>query len=226
MIRESVDRAAAYGEPYARAQATNFAARASALLRDSAGARALAAETAQVASEYGFTVFRVQATVVLGWCDVVDGRVAAGLAALQDALREYAATGQRISASTFSALLAEAHLAHGDAEGAAQVVQDALALADVTGERVTDPELYRLLGECQLLGAARRTRKDEAADSFERALALAAQRNARLFELRAATSLFRLRGKVERERLARLAERFAAEDDCADLQAARALLAR
>jgi len=226
MIRETVDRAATYGVPYSRAQATNFAARASTLLRDATGARALAAETVRIASEYGFTVFRIQATMVLSWCDVADGRVEEGLTALRDAFREYGATGQRIGASTFSALLAEAHLASGDANGANRVLHDALALAAVTGERVTEPELYRLQGECQLALAATRAQKGDAAASFERALAIAAERNARLFELRAATSLLRLRGKAERERVARLVERFAAEDDCADLQAARALLAR
>jgi DNA-binding winged helix-turn-helix (wHTH) protein/tetratricopeptide (TPR) repeat protein len=226
MIRETVDRAATYGVPYFRAQATNLAARASTLLRDATGARALAAETLQIASAYGFTVFRIQATMVLGWCDVEDGRVEEGLAALRDAFREYGATGQRVGASTFSALLAEAHLASGDANGANQVLHDALALAAVTGERVTEPELYRLQGECQLVLAATRAQKRDAAASFERALAIAAQRNARLFELRAATSLLRLRGKAERERVTRLVERFAAEDDCVDLQAARALLVR
>lgn len=226
MIRETVDRAAAYGMPYHRAQATNMTARASTLLCDATGARALAAESLHVATAYGFTVFRIQATMVLGWCDVVDGRLEAGLGVLRDAFHEYGATGQRMGASMFAALLAEAHLANDDPQGADQVVHDALALADVTGERVTEPELYRLRGECQLALAATRAQKADAAASFERALAIAAQRNARRFELRAATSLLRLRGKVERERVTRLVERFAAEDDCADLQAARALLAR
>jgi hypothetical protein len=58
---------------------------------------------------------------------------------------------------------------------------------------------------------------------FERALAIAADRKALLFELRAATSLYRLR-KSARERLANVVDRFAVEEDCADLRAARALL--
>jgi hypothetical protein len=61
--------------------------------------------------------------------------------------------------------------------------------------------------------------------SFERALAIAAGQKALLFELRAATSLCRIQ-KSARDRLARLVDRFAAEDDCADLRAAQILLAR
>jgi predicted ATPase len=223
---EAVERAAAYGVPYSRAQATSLAARASVLLRDPAGARTLAAESVRIAGEYGFTVFRIQATMVLGWCDVVDGRVDAGLAALRSGFREYAATGQRIGASTYGVLLGEAYLASGDPQGAEQVVHDALALADTTGEHVSDPELHRLRGECLLMRAATRREREAAAASFESATALAAGRDALLFELRAATSLLRLRGPVERERVGRIVARFAPQDDCADLQAARALLAR
>jgi predicted ATPase/DNA-binding winged helix-turn-helix (wHTH) protein len=225
MIRETIDRATAYGVPYAHAQATNLTARASTLLRDVTGARVLAAESVRIADEYGFTVFRAQATMVVGWCDVLDGRVETGLSVLRDGFRDYAATGQRIGASCYSALLAEAHLAHGDAPAAERVLHDALALSGVTGERITDPELHRLLGECRLLRESPRAR-DEAAESFARALDLAVERNAVLFELRAATSLLRLRGACERARVARLVERFGARDDCPDLQDARALLAR
>ena len=45
-----------------------------------------------------------------------------------------------------------------------------------------------------------------------------------LFELRATTSLCRLDGKSARARLAHLVDRFGAENDCADLRAARVLL--
>jgi len=45
-----------------------------------------------------------------------------------------------------------------------------------------------------------------------------------LFELRAATSLLRLRGKAVREHVARLVARFDAANDCADARIARALL--
>jgi len=119
--------------------------------------------------------------------------------------------------------LAGAHLASGDAAGANRVLEDALAFAAETGERVYEPELYRLRGECLLAGAAARGRTAAAAAWFERALRTAAERQAFLFELRAATSLSRIR-KSARELLVRLVDRFDAADDCADLCAARAAL--
>ena len=221
--REVLARAAALGTPYLRAHATNFAAQLCALLRDVTGARSLAEETLHFATEYGFSVFRLTATIVRGWCDVEEGRVDDGLAALRGAFQEYGASGQRISTTSFSALLASANLAGGDVAGANQVLDAAFSFAAETGERINEPELYRLQGECLLAGAATRGQKAAATECFERALALATDRKALLFELRAATSLCRVR-KSARERLARLVDRFAAEDDCADLRAASALL--
>jgi predicted ATPase len=226
MIRDAHTRATAYGVPYFRAQASNITARLSAVLRDVTVARALAEEAVHVATEHGFAVFRIEATMVLGWCDVEEGRVAEGLAALRDAFREYGATGQRITATAFSVLLAEAHLKGGEVPGAKQVLNAADALVAETGERVYEAELHRLSGECVRSLAATPAQKSDAAACFEQALAIAAKDGAVLFELRAATSLFRLRGRAARERLAQLVDRFETEDDCADLQAARALLAR
>lgn len=226
MIQEAHARATAYGIPYFRGQATNITARLSAVLRDVTTARALADEALQIATEYGFAVFRIEATMVLGWCDVEEGRVAEGLAALRDAFREYGATASRITATTFSVLLAEAHLKSGDVAAAEQVVNAARALVAETGGRAYEAELHRVQGECLRLHGVTRSQKAEAAACFEQALAIAAQQGAVLFELRAATSLFRLRGGAARERLAQLVDRFETEDDCADLQAARALLIR
>ena len=223
-LREAVERGTALPAPYSRAQSTNLAARGSALLRDVAAARERAADCVRLATEFGFDVFRIEGTLLLGWCDAVDGQ-AGGLATLGEAYRAYSATHRRISATTYGVLLAEAHLAHGDAESARRAVQDTFALADTTGERVSDPELHRLLGESLLSGAPRRAQRDEAARSFERALALAEQRGAQLFALRAATSLLRLRGDAERERVAVVVARFAPNEESADLQAAQALLA-
>ncbi|MBY0279872.1 AAA family ATPase [Candidatus Binatia bacterium] len=224
LLHAAVERGTALAIPYSRAQSTNMAARGCALLRDVAATRALAADSVRLADEFGFAMFRIEGTLLLGWCDAVDGR-ADGLATVREMFRAYAATRQRISATTYGTLVADAHLAHGDAESARSALQEASALADTTGERVNDPELQRLLGECVLVRASRRAQRDEATRCFEQALVLAEQRDAQLFALRAATSLLRLRGDPERERAAAVLARFAAHEDCSDVRAARTLLA-
>jgi hypothetical protein len=105
-----------------------------------------------------------------------------------------------------------------------EVLDAALAFAAETGERAYEHELYRLKGESMRANVATRGWKAQATEYFERAIAIAADRKALLYELRATTSLCRVGGQPARERLARLVDRFAAEDDCADLHAARALL--
>ena len=100
----------------------------------------------------------------------------------------------------------------------------AFAFAGETGERIAEHELHRLRGECLLASAATRGQEERATEHFERAIAIAAERKALLFELRAATSLLRLRGDAARERVARLVERFDAANDCADARIARSLL--
>jgi adenylate cyclase len=221
MVDEALARAATYAVPYLRAHATNFAAQTCAILRDVTRARSLAEETLRLASEYGFSVFRISATMVRGWCDVEDGRVAKGLAALRGAFQEYGTSGQRISTTSFSILLAGAHLASGDGAAATKVLHDALGFASETGERVNEPELHRLQGECLLQRDATGGHQADARACFERALAIAANRRCLLFELRAAHSLYRIGGTPDRDRLARLVDRFGPEEDSADLRAAR-----
>lgn len=222
MVDETLARAAQHGVPYFRAHAANFAAQVCAILRDGPRARSLADETLRLASEYGFLAFRISATMVRGWCDVEDGRVAEGLGAVRSAFREYGTSGQRISTTSFSVMVAEAHLANGDAASAMQVLRAALAFAAQTGECLHEPELHRLQGESLLQLQATPQQTADARACFERALAIAAERECLLFELRAAYSLCRIGGRSARDRLARVLNRFGADEDNTDLRTARA----
>jgi predicted ATPase/DNA-binding winged helix-turn-helix (wHTH) protein len=223
---EARERAARTGVPYFSAFAAMHACWSTMALRDVERTRRLAEETLSLASERGFAIPRVYASMFLGWCDVQDGRAEDGRDAVRAAFAEFIASGERTSTTNWHAVLAGAHLACGDAGSADETLDAAFAFAAETGERFAEPELHRLRGECLLLGAATRGQKERAAEHFERAIAIAAARKASLFELRAATSLLRLRGKPARERVARLVERFDAENDCADARLARGLLAR
>lgn len=222
--REAVTLAEQLGIPYVHAHATTFASTISQVLRDVAETRSFAEQAMRLATECGFSVFRITATIYLGWCDVQEGRVAEGLAALQGAFDQYRKSGQRISTTSYALLLAEAYLAHGDVAAANEVLDEAMAFAVETGERLYEHELCRLKGEC-LSSSAMRGRTTDASEWFERARQIAADRKALLFELRAAVSLCRVR-KSARPLLAALVGRFGAENDCVDLRAARALLER
>jgi adenylate cyclase len=224
MNRECVGLAAKGDVPLFRAYAAIFSAAVSKLMLDVATTRSLAEEAVRIARDLGFSVVADTATIYLAWCDVQDGRVDEGVDGLGAAFDAYLASGQRIGTSSYSLPVIEGYLAAGDVRRASELLDKMLAFIAETGERIVEPEIHRLMGECLLAGAAAHGRRTDAIACFERAIALAEAQNALLFELRAATSLYRVRPKATRERLTRLVARFAPKDDCVDLRAAAALL--
>jgi predicted ATPase len=222
---EAVACGATAGIPYWTAFSTTYAAGSIIHLRDAARTRGLAAEGFRLAAERGFASLRIKASILLGWCDVLEGRAEQGRGAIQTGLADFLADGERTSATNWQTMLAGAHLACGDLARANQVLDDAFAFVESTGERLLEHELHRLRGEC-LLAAASNARggAQAASEHFERAIAIAAARNAILFELRAAVSLLRVRRAAARDRVARLVERFTGDDDCVDARLAREAL--
>jgi len=222
---EALASAAKSGIPYYSAFAGTYAAACAQSLDDVARTRTLAAEALRLASECGFSMPRIKSAMLLGWCVVEEGRPEEGRAAVRAAFMELAASRERTSTTTWHALLARAHLACGDAANAHEVLDAAFAFMAKTGERIFEHELHRLRGDCLLVGATTRGEKARAAEHYARAIAIAVASKSPLFELRAASSLLRLRGKPARDRVVRLLERFDAANDCADARVARALLA-
>jgi predicted ATPase len=81
------------------------------------------------------------------------------------------------------------------------LTEDALQIVERTGERWLDAELYRHKGQLLL----RQGHTEAAEQLYRRALSLAAEQEAKLWELRAAASLVRLRsdqGRRARDLLA------------------------
>jgi tetratricopeptide (TPR) repeat protein len=105
-------------------------------------------------------------------------------------------------------------------------VHAGLATGTATGERNYEAELHRLHGELLRMEG----REDEAKDAFLRALAIAREQGAALFELRATVGLGRLlcdlgRARAARRMLTRIYRQLQAGGECVDLQEARELLA-
>jgi predicted ATPase len=147
------------------------------------------------------------------------------MAQMQKALLDYETTGARLLRPYFLALLAAVYQQAGQAEAGCPVIDEALRLVDITGERWCEAELYRLKGEGQpQAGVASET-------CFLQALRIARQQAAKAFELRAATSLYRLwqsQGRRDEAQplLAEIYSWFTEGFDTADLQEARSLLNR
>jgi class 3 adenylate cyclase/predicted ATPase len=146
-------------------------------------------EMVAVATEQGFPQFRAMGTIYRGWARVHNGDAADGISVLGSSSAGFRATGMVAWTPYFSALLARAHEVAGQFEEALTLLDEALQIVERTGERWFAAELNRHKG--QLL---RQQGNVEAAEEFYgKALSIAREQEAKLWELRAAASLARLR---------------------------------
>jgi predicted ATPase len=144
-------------------------------------------------------------------------------------LDEVRALGTANQVPTALGLIAEALGDAGRHADGLERIAEAFEQVERHGERSHEPELHRirgelLLGQRQPRGAARTARAGEAEVCFRRAIDLARSQGTTLWELRATTSLCRLKHGETARALAALCERFPERVRLADLEDARALL--
>ena len=123
--------------------------------------------------------------------------------------------------------MAKAHADLGQFDDARRCIGEAVTAAEASGERWWEADFHRVAGEIELMSPERNAVK--AQTSFERALEIARAQQARSFELRAATSLARLRRdqgrRAEaRDLLAPVYGWFTEGFDTPDLKEAKSLL--
>ena len=123
--------------------------------------------------------------------------------------------------------LARAHAELGQFEAAWRCIGEATTAAETTNEKWCGPEIHRTAGEIALMSPEPDAAKAQA--HFERAIAIARAQKAKSWELRAATSLARLRGDQgrhgeARSLLAPIYCWFTEGFDTQDLKDAKALL--
>jgi predicted ATPase/DNA-binding SARP family transcriptional activator len=178
-------------------------------------------------AELGF--FQLWDRLFQGWLRVVADHDADGLSQMQQAIREWEASGSKGGHAQQSVLSAEAYLSLDQAEAALTLLDQTLRHVAATGSRFFEAELRRLKGEA--LRAL--DQPEEAAACFQRALAVAQAQSARAWELRAVMSLCRLRQAAGRPpseldaacaQLAEVYTWFTEGFDTPDLQEAAALL--
>jgi predicted ATPase len=168
--------------------------------RDALGLEQRAPALAALAAEHGFALWQAAGMAFDGWLLAERGRAAEGIARIEDGLVAYRATGAALFVPYFLALVGTTHGAAGRAAVGRHLLAEALDRVQRTGERWFEAELHRLQGEL-----LRPTGADRAMAEccFQRAMALARAQNAKLWELRAATSLARLWAEQSRRTEAR-----------------------
>ncbi|HYO56611.1 protein kinase domain-containing protein [Archangium sp.] len=223
--REALMLAGRVGHPHTTAFAQMYTAMACALRQEVPETLRLVDQVSALATERSYVVWRMWSALLRGWALSELGHPLEGQALMRPKVQPRCATRRHLAAPCHLTLLAGTYLNQGQVRQALVVIHEGLVQSAVTGERNVDAELHRLRGEC----LRRLGREQEARYGFIRAIAIAREQGAGLFELRATVSLCRLLGdlgrpEAARRMLERAWGRFEAGGECVDLQEARALL--
>jgi tetratricopeptide (TPR) repeat protein len=234
-IREALSLARELSHPYSLAYALTLTVWLHRCRRERQATQERAEALIALATEMGFSFFLAMGTFLRGWALAVQGQGQEGLIQMRQGLAGHLATGANLGqASLFPVSLAEAYGNVGQIKAGLAVLLEALTMAHSNGERCWEAELYRLKGELLLkaVGEGGSVLVDDELSPeacFLKAIEVAHQQEAKLYELRATVSLSRLwqgQGQAEeaRQMLTKIYDWFTEGFDTPDLTEAKALL--
>ena len=225
-ISESLRDAQRLGNAQTRGHCLGLAGWLAVYKRDLAEARQLAARTIVYCREQRLMFWEASGYLVEGWVMIQDGHVLEGIRRVQQGIDIRRAAGAALVHSSFYAVLAECHGKAGEFDAGLGLIVEGLTHVERSGERSSEAELLRVQGELLL---SKSLNKNAASESFEKAIKVARDQDAKLFELRASQSLARLwqsQGKRQQSHdlLAPIFEWFTEGFDTKDLIEAKTLL--
>jgi predicted ATPase len=207
------------------AQSLTFGTRLLSEYGDNAALADRADQFCELATEQGFSVWRAQGMMYRGLAKVTDSDVTEGMSLLRAGFADYRTNASEAETSTYSAILARACEIAGQVEEALGLLNDALQILERAGEGRFAAELRRHKGQLLL----RQGHSEAAEEMYRKALSIANEQAAKLWELRAATSLAQLcrdqgRCAEARDLLAPVYGWFTEGFEAPDLKRAKALL--
>ncbi len=225
-MHQAIDRAELIGHPETTGFANLFGAFLHHLFDDAEKTLEYANGVLAVSRDRDVATTMAWGLSLHGWALGATGRHDEGIAELRDSLARQRAAGSEIARPQFAWMLGDVCLRAGKYEEAAAAITDGLDTAARTGDHYWDAELFRLKGA---IAVQSRGALVDAEGHFLAALDEAKARDAKSFELRAATSLARLwhaqgRHRDAEQLLRPVYEWFTEGLDTADLIAARRLL--
>ena len=180
-----------------------------------------------LAEESGALFWKVVGGLMRGWLFAQTGKASEAVQMMNSNLTAFRATGTKMLVPLWLQYLSKAEAQIDQLDAARHSIGEAIAAVQTTGERWIEAEVYRTAGEITLIGSKPDATTAEA--YFDKALAVARQQRAKLWELRAAMSMARLwrdQGKPQqaRELVAPVYGWFTEGFDTVDLKEAKALL--
>ncbi len=226
--RQALALAEELAHPYSLAQCQSVVCYLHQQRRDVEQTRELAAATLAVAEKQGFPYVAAGAKVRCGWAQVQTGQAREGITLIQQGLKAYQATGAIGAITILQAVLVEAYTLNHQVEEGLNLVDEALAMVNATQERFCEAELLRLKGSLLLQQNCAKA-NGEAEACLQQALTIARRQQAKVWELRTATTLAQGWENLGQHNealllLAPVYNKFSEGFDTADLQQAKALL--
>jgi class 3 adenylate cyclase/tetratricopeptide (TPR) repeat protein len=186
--QKSIERARNLKHYPSLAMALTMGCRQAWLMRDETRVQEHATELMKLSEEQGFPYWLARGRCYAGWVAVGQGRTKEGLALLNEAVSYL--EGTDVAMGNIAGLLADAHARGGDFFAGLKYVDEALRVSSRTGEVWMDAELHRLKGDMFIALSDSDVVKAEI--EFVRAIDIARNQEAKLWELRASMSLARL----------------------------------
>ena len=141
-----------------------------------------------LAAEQGFLFWLAAAMTVRGWALAATGQPESGIAELRQGIHAWQRSGAKFHLPYYRALIADAYgVANYPKADRLRLIDKAILHVEHTRDRWIEAELHRRRGDLLASGLDRDPSEAEAC--FRRAIAIARRQSARLWELRAATSL-------------------------------------
>jgi class 3 adenylate cyclase/tetratricopeptide (TPR) repeat protein len=143
------------------------------------------------AAAQGFVLWTAVARLLRGWAAAGREHGRGALLEMREALSDFRTAGAELPCVALNAMFVDAHLRTGRPADGLAIATEWLAFAQSVGDRAWEAELYRLKGECLLASEA--GHEGEAEECFRQAVAVARAQDAKSWELKAVTSLARMR---------------------------------
>jgi predicted ATPase len=159
------------------------------LAGDDGALKERAEQLVAMAAEQSFPWWGAQGAIYLGWGKVKNSELTEGISGLRDGLSAHRVTGAELWMPHHITRLAMACELAGEIDEALALSDEALQIVERTGERWFEAELHRHKGHLLL----RQGHTEAAEELYRKALSIAREQEAKLWELRAAGSLARLR---------------------------------
>jgi class 3 adenylate cyclase/predicted ATPase len=226
LAEQSVEEARRLAHPTSLCFAHSIASRVYYLLCDRIALAQHSAAVVRLADEHGLSLWQALGHIYTGWSQAENG-AGEGAAMIRNGIARYRAAGAALSLPLYLVSLASVEAAAGHQRAVLELLDEAQAASTAGDEHWVSAEIHRLAGEAMVVGDDNTAGAER---EFHAALAVARKQGAKLWELRAATSLARLyrngdKASVARDDLAMVYRSFREGFSDPDLAQAKAALA-